>query len=161
MKATTVGTAGGGAFVQVEGLASLMRHFKNVDPRLKRAFQKALKESVSPVLEKARANASSISLNGTYAGSLSIASRKGGSMYVLKSTDPAAGVKEFARQGATYRPKPTDKRRNARSMASFPVGVPRRANAPRAMIPAVDDSTEEIVERIDAALADVMDQAGG
>lgn len=159
MKASAISTGSGG-FIQVKGLESLVRYLKTADPQLKKAMQKGLKDAVSPVFEKARANASRIALNGTYAGSLSVASRKGGAAYVLKSTDPAAGVKEFARPGATYRPKSTDKRRNARGMASFPVGVPRRAGAPRAMIPAVDDSTDEVIDRIDAALAAVLDKAG-
>lgn len=150
-------SGGNRSFVQIEGLESLMRFLKDADPQLKKATQKGLKEAMGPVLTRARANASSIAANGTFSASLSIASRKNGSSYVLKSTDPAAGVKEFARPGATYRPKPYDKRRNARGMRSFPVGVPRRANAPRVMVRAVDDSTDEILERIDSALAAVFD----
>lgn len=159
MRTSTIST-GNRSFVQVDGLESLMRFLKSADPKLKRAMQKGLKDAASPVLAKARANASSIALDGTYAASLSIASRKGGAMYILKSTDPAAGVKEYAKPGATYRPKPDDKRRNARGMSSFPVGVPRRANAPRAMVPAVEGSTEEVKGRIDAALAEVFDRIG-
>lgn len=146
------------SFIYIDGLEELIIFLKSADPKLKRGVQKSLKEAMTPVLTKARANASAIADDGTYSSSLGIASRKGGMSYVLKSTDPAAGVKEFARRGATYRPKPSDKRQNARKMRSYPVGVPRRANAPRVMVRAVEDSTEEILDRVDSALAQVLEE---
>ena len=145
------------SFVYVDGLEELMTFLKSADPKLKRGVQKSLKEAMSPVLINGRANASAIADDGTFASSLRIASRMNGMTYSLKSTDPAAGVKEFAHLGATYRPKPIDKRRNARKMRSFPVGVPRRANAPRVMVRAVEDSTQEVLNRVDAALERVLE----
>ncbi len=159
MKGEVVGIGRGAqSYIFIDGLEELITFLKSADPKLKRGVQKSLKEAMSPVLTKARANASAIADDGTYSSSLSVASRRGGMSYVLKSTDPAAGVKEFARRGATYRPKSTDKRRNARKMRSFPVGVPRRANAPRVMVRAVEDSTDEILNRIDSALEQVLEE---
>lgn len=146
--------------VSIEGLDSLMRFLKTADPELRKAIQQGLKEAAQPVLTRARANAQRIADDGTYANSLSIRSRANGNV-VLRSNDEAAGVKEFARRGATYKPKPTDKRRNARKMASFPVGVPRRANQPRVMVPAVNDSVDEVKSRIDAKLEQVLRRADG
>lgn len=146
--------------VSIEGLDSLMRFLKDADPELRKALQQGLKEAAQPVLTRARANAQRIADDGTYANSLSIRARANGNV-VLRSNDVAAGVKEFARLGATYKPKPTDKRRNARKMASFPVGVPRRANPPRVMVPAVNDSVEEVKSRIDAKLEQVLRRADG
>lgn len=158
MNITTI-NGGSNQYVHIEGLESLMRFLRNADPKLKKAMQKGLKEAVSPVLERARSKAWSIADDGTYASSLSIASRKNGVEYVLKSTDVAAGVKEFARPGARYKPKSTDRRRNARNMSSFPVGVPHRANKPRAMVPAVEESQQEVIDRISVFLERALEEA--
>lgn len=146
--------------VHIDGLDSLMRFLKDADPQLRKALQDGLKEAAQPVLTRARANAQSIADDGTYQRSLSIRARANGGV-VLRSNDEAAGVKEFARRGATYKPKSSDKRRNARKMKSFPVGVPRRANPPRVMVSAVNDSVEEVKTRIDAKLEEVLRRADG
>lgn len=146
--------------VSIDGLDSLMRFLKDSDPQMRKALQKGLKDAAQPVLTRARANAQRIADDGTYAGSLSIRSRSNGNV-VLRSNDEAAGVKEFAHRGATYKPKSSDKRRNARKMRSFPVGVPKRANQPRVMVPAVNDSIDEVKTRIDAQLEMVLRRADG
>lgn len=146
--------------VSIDGLDTLMRFLKDSDPQMRKALQKGLKDAAQPVLTRARANAQRIADDGTYANSLSIRSRSNGNV-VLRSNDEAAGVKEFAHRGATYKPKSTDKRRNARKMRSFPVGVPKRANQPRVMVPAVNDSIDEVKTRIDAQLETVLRRADG
>lgn len=146
--------------VHMPGLSTLMRFLKDADPQMRKALQQGLKDAAQPVLTRARANARKIADDGTYANSLSIRSGSTGSV-VLRSNDVAAGVKEFAHRGATYVPQPTDKRRNARKMRSFPVGVPRRANHPRVMVPAVNDSITEVRDRIDARLEEVLGRANG
>jgi len=137
-----------GYTVEVKGLDDLINWLKTADPKMLRAMKKGLKESTQPVLKKARANADAIRDAGTYRDSLSIASRKSGAEYILKTDDPAAGVKEFAHLGAYYR---TGKYANRRK-----VGVPRRANPPRVMVPAVQDSADEVRRRIDECLAEVL-----
>lgn len=141
--------------VHVEGLSDWMKYLKTTDTGLRRILQTGLKEAAQPALTRARANAQKIADDGTFAKSLSIRTRVTGAV-VLASNDVAAGVKEFAHKGATYRPKPSDKRRNARKMSSFPVGVPKRANQPRVMVPAVNDSIEEIKDRIEVKIQEVL-----
>lgn len=149
---------GGHYKVHIDGLASLMRGLKRAEPAMNKALKKALKEASAPVLKRARANARAIADDGTLEGSLSIASRKGGAMYVLKSTDEAAPVKEFAAPGAIAT---RSYKRTPRSLSMVDkgsrVGVPRRANAPRVMIPAVSDSAEEVKSRIDEAIEDTLE----
>ena len=159
MKTTIVAGKNGSLTVDVEGLDVLMRFLKDSDPLMRKAVQDGLKEAAQPVLTRARANAMKIADDGTYAGSLSIRARANGSLVLRSSGDEAAGVKEYARKGARYRPKSTDKRRNARKMRSFPVGVPHRANPPCVMIPAVEDSAEEVKNRIDAKLEETLRRA--
>lgn len=163
MKSEVLVTRSGGNYsytVSVDGLDTLMRFLKESDPKMRKALQQGLKEAAQPVLVKARANARKIADDGTYEQSLSIRSGSSGNIW-LRSGDVAAGVKEFAKRGATYAPKSTDKRRNARKMRSFPVGVPKRANPPRVMVPAVNDSAEEVKSRIDAKLEEVLRGANG
>lgn len=144
--------------VRVKGLEVLLRGLAQANPKLQKALKKALKEAASPVLDRARANARRISDDGTYESSLSIASRKNGAMYVLKTDDPAAPVKEFAHIGAkTISSKGTDLA-NKRLRMKSGVGVPRRAYAPRVMVPAINDSAEEVKDRIDEAMAKVMEK---
>ena len=156
-----------GYTVQVEGLDSLLRWMKESDPKMQKALRKGLKESMEPVLQKARANGRYIQDDGTYAESLSIASRASGAQYVLKSTDVAAGVKEFAKPGATrlvgkgarsstQRARKYAGQSLAPGLRAVRVGVPHRANKPRVMIPAVEGSAQEVEDRIDKCLADVL-----
>ena len=146
-----------GYTVRIDGLDSLLRWMKEANPKLQKAFKKGLKEAMNPVLEKARANAKRIQDDGTYAESLAVASRKSGAQYVLKSTDPNAGVKEFAHQGAVMVRSRTNTERSKRMVAAHArVGVPHRANQPRVMVPAVADSAKEVQNRIEERLAEVL-----
>lgn len=146
--------------IHIEGLKELIAWLKESDAHMLRGLKKGLKEAAQPVLQKARANASKIADDGTYASSLSISSRQSGASILLRSTDEQAGVKEFAKVGSTYRVKPSDKRRNARRMHYFPVGASRRANPPRVMVPAVNDSVDEVKDRITQELERVLQEAG-
>jgi len=158
------------SFGEVKGLDELVNWIRHVDPKLERAMKKGLKDATKPVLQKARANAHFIADDGTYANSLSLGTRKGGTEYVMKSTDVAAGVKEFAKPGALRlvgkSSRSSTQRARARAgLALGPgtravrVGVPRRANPPRVMVPALDDSADEVKRRIDEQLAKVLDEA--
>lgn len=159
-----------GYTVQVEGLDSLMRWAKDANPNLQKAARRGLKEAMKPVLEHARAWARYIQDDGTYAESLSIGSRANGAQYVLKSTDVAAGVKEFAKPGAVRlvgkgARSSTQRARLRAGLAIGPglrtvrVGVPHRANPPRVMIHAVEQGQGEIVDRIDECLEKVLKEA--
>jgi hypothetical protein len=146
-----------GYTVRVDGLDSLMRWLKDSNPKMHKALRQGLKEAASPVLRAARANARRIQDDGTYAGSLSIASRKNGAQYVLKSTDPNAGVKEFAREGAVMVKSRAGTERSQRMVAEHArVGVPHRANAPRVMVPAIADSADDVRNRIEERIAEAL-----
>lgn len=166
-------------FVEVKGLDDLIKRLHDLNPKLEKALKKGLKESAQPVLQTARAKAQAIAYSGklrpyqiAYKDSLSIASRQGGSLYVLKSTDPAAGVKEYAHVGATRlvgkssRSSIQRKRKRARNkmgltidapgLREVRVGVPRRANPPRVMIPAIQGNEWLVRSNIEVAMAKVL-----
>lgn len=148
--------------IRIDGLDRLMRFLKTANPELQRAMKRGLKEAVSnPILPDAQRRANAIADDGTYAASLSVSSRANGSTLVLKSTDEAAGVKEFAHIGAKYIVKSGDKRANARKMGVFPAGVPRRAYAPRVMVPAVNENIDAVKARIDRELEKVLGRVDG
>lgn len=147
--------------IRIDGLSTLMAFLKTADPELQKGIRDGLKEAVQPVLSRARGKASSIADDGTYAASLSVGSRANGSSWVLKSSDETAGVKEFARLGAKTVSAKGTPRANARLLKHSGVGVPRRAHAPRAMVPAVNESVDDVKNRIDAHLAKVLERANG
>ena len=148
--------------VRIKDLDALLAWLKQVNPEINKKIRKGLKGAAQEiVLPEARRRAGAIRRTGKFAASLSIASRRAGASYVLKSTDEAAGVKEFAHLGARYSVRANDKRRNARKMGSFPVGVPRRANPPRAMVPAVNDNVERILSRVDSVIEEAMSSYRG
>ena len=146
--------------VQIKGLSSLLKWLKDSDPKMRKGMRDGLRDAARPVLAKARANARAIADDGTMAGSLTITSRQGGAQWLLASSDEAAPVKEFARIGAVTISSKGTPRANARLREHSGVGVPRRANQPRVMIPAVNDSAESVRDTIDEALEKVLEGAG-
>lgn len=148
--------------VHIKGLKSLLDWLKTADPKLEKAMKKSLKESGTPVLQKARANASSLADNGTYSDSLSLGTKSGKGTFqvVLKSSDEAAGVKEFAGKGARTVTSKGTPLADARLRKHSRVGVPRRANVPRAMVPAVNDSADEVQKRMESAIEAILKEAG-
>ena len=166
-------------FIEIEGLDSLMNRLHVMNPKLEKALKKGLKEAAGPVLDSAKDKARHIAYRGrklkdkdkiSYMDSLSLAPRNSGLVYVLKSTDPAAGVKEYAHEGATRLVGPssrssTQKKRKRMGLPLGPglrevkVGVPHRANPPRVMIPAVEGSADEARERIEAHVAKIIEEA--
>ena len=149
-----------GYTVEIRGLDNLLNWLRHANPKLEKALKKALKDATKPVLQRARANAKRIQDDATYAESLSIATRKGGAQYVLKSTDPNAPVKEFAHEGAVMVKSRTNTDRSREMVRRHArVGVPHRANAPRVMVPAVEDSADEVRERIEKCMAEVLKEA--
>lgn len=148
--------------IRIDGLDRLMKFLKTANPELQKAAKRDLKEAVSnPILPDAKRRAGSIADDGTFAASLSVASRANGASWVLKSDDPAAPVKEFARIGAKTISSKGTKRANARYRKRSGVGVPRRAFAPRAMVPAVNENVDEVKSRIDRELEKIMERANG
>jgi len=176
--------------VEIKGLDNTLNWLSHADGDLEKALKEGLKEAAAPVLRRARANAHYIQDDGTYAASLSLSSRRNGALYVIKSNDPAAGVKEFAHEGATRLVGPGAKSstQRARKRAGLPlgtssrrskivrerekaglepgyemrvvkVGVPHRANPPRVMLKALDESRNEVAAMMEKRIADVLKEA--
>lgn len=149
----------GSFYIDVKGLKDLVDWAKKADPEFKKAMNKGLKAAAQPVLQRAKSKATAIQDDGTYKNSLTISQRKNGSQYLLRSTDPAAPVKEYARPGAKTRTSKGTKLADSRLRMRSGVGVPHRANAPRVMVPAVNESADEVMARMENAIADVLKEA--
>lgn len=139
--------------VKVEGLNDLMRNLKLTNANGERIVKAAIKESGSMVLATARAKASAISSSGAFQSTLSI--KDAGKGIKLSSTDEAAGVIEFAKRGAKTRTSKGTARANARLAAHSGVGVPRGMQ-PRSMVPAVNENTLAIQNKVAFALERAM-----
>lgn len=148
--------------IRIDGLDRLMKFLSTANPDLQKAIKRGLKEAAShPILPDAQRRANAIADDGTFASSLSVSSRANGASWVLKSDDPAAPVKEFAHLGAKTISSKGTKRANARLRKRSGVGVPRRAFAPRVMVPAVNENIDEVKSRIDRELEKVLERANG
>lgn len=143
----------GNFVVQMEGLDVLMRAFAQSDKAAQQGIKSGLERAGRPVLSQARANARRIADDGTFAAKMSIRFRANASRMVLYNNDPAAGVKEFAKRGARTITSKGTPRADARLRMRSGVGVPRRAGAPRAMIPAVNSNVETTSALIDAEVS--------
>ncbi|MDO4290268.1 MAG: hypothetical protein Q4C41_03445 [Eggerthellaceae bacterium] len=139
--------------VQVEGLTELMRNLKLANADGEKIVKEAIQESGSMVLASARAKASAFSASGAFKSTLSI--KDAGKGIKLSSTDEAAGVIEFAKHGAITRTSKGTARANARLAAHSGVGVPR-GTQPRSMVPAVNENTLAIQNKVAYALERAM-----
>lgn len=139
--------------VQVEGLTELLRNLQRTNENGANIVKKAIEESGSKVLATARAKASAFSTSGAFRETLSI--KKAGQGIKLSSNDAAAGVIEFAKRGARTRTSKGTARANARLAARSGVGVPR-GTQPRSMVPAVNENSLAIQNKIAYALERAM-----
>lgn len=142
--------------IQIDGLSTLMEFLGKANPDFRNAVKQGLREAASPILSRAHGKAMSIADDGTYSASLSIKTRANGNL-VLQSTDPAAAVKEFAHAGAKTITSKGTPRANARLRNRSGVGVPRRADAPRVMVPSINESVPEVKSRIERYLERVLE----
>ena len=140
---------GGLVSVQVEGLNELMDALRAANSDGERIVKDAIRESGSLVLATAQSRASAFAASGAFRGTLSIKQVRNG--IKLSSNDAAAGVIEFANRGARTRTSKGTPLANARLAKRSGVGVPRTAN-PRSMIPAINENTLTIQNKVAAAL---------
>ncbi len=154
----TVSTSQSGSYytqrVEVQNIDTLLRWFSKVDPELEAAVKDGLKEAAEPVLTAARAHARAIASDGTFANSLSLRVYKRG-VVKLKSTDVAAGVKEFAKRGAKTRTSKGTPLANARLAKKSGVGVPA-GDPPRAMCKAINENINAVANNIEDRLDRVL-----
>ena len=144
-------------YINIEGLDSVMRYLDSVDQELAKMFREELRDAAQPVLDAARANARVFARSGDFANSMSLRSYKNGSVR-LKSSDPAAGVIEFAKRGAVTLTSKGTPRANARLAKKSGVGVPHGANPPRAMYKAINEKSDEVKRQMDERIERVLNR---
>lgn len=112
-------------------------------------MKRAIREVAAPTLERARGYARSLgsSPTGGYARSLSLRTRRDGVAFV--STDPGGGVIEFANPGAVVLSGPRAGRR---------AGVPHGSQPPRALLRAILEDEETMIQGLNDAVARHCDE---
>lgn len=138
--------------VRVDNLEQTIAALREVDAGMAKALVREIREIAKPTLAKARGYASGLGSNptGSYARSMSLRSRATGVQ--LASSDPGAGVIEFANPGAVILAGPRRGRRAPVPNGSFP---------PRALLRAVLDDEDSIVRRLDEAVSRYIDGTVG
>lgn len=135
--------------VEVINLEETIEVLHDVDAGMASMLKSEIKELAKPTLAKAKSYAGGLgaSPTGAYASSLSLSTRANG--VVLKSTDPGGGVIEFANVGATILTGPRRGRR---------AGVPLGSTPPRALLRAVLDDEETLIEDLNEAVGRYVDE---
>lgn len=137
--------------VEIRGLAETLDALGRLDPLLKERVNDRIREVARPTLAKAKGYASGLGTlpTGHYAASLSLRKRKSG--VVFASSDPGAGVIEFANPGAVILTGPLRGRR---------AGVPHGSHPPRALLRAILEDEEQILQSINEAVQEACDTVG-
>ncbi len=136
--------------VQVINLEETIKALRSVDKGAASALLSEIRRLAKPTLAKAKGYAGSIGMSnsGAYAGSLSLKTRGSGVAWI--STDPAAGVKEFANPGALILTGPRAGKR---------AGVPLGSRPPRALMKAVLEDQDKLIRDLDRAVSSYVDGA--
>lgn len=131
--------------IKVRNTTVVIEALNEVDKTLSKEVKSRIREIAKPTLSKARAFACGLgtSPTGSYAGSLHIKTHARG--VKLASSDPGAGVIEFANPGALIL---EGERRGRRA------GVPHGSTPPRALLKAVLEDEDYIVREV----SDVVDE---
>lgn len=132
--------------LKVEGLTEALRAIKDIDRSIANEIKAGFREDIRPLFNAYRAYASALGGSGAYASSTSMKSIAKGVR--IQSSDPAAGVIEFANRGAVYLSGPRAGRR---------IGVPH-VGKPRALMRAVDEHEPQIVRSAEARVAQVIER---
>lgn len=134
--------------IEVRGLDETIRQLNELDRRLGSELKGEIREIAQPTLSKAKGFAGGVGSfpTGTYAASLSLKTYANGVKFV--SSDPGAGVIEFANPGALIL---TGVRAGRRA------GVPVGSAPPRALLRAILDDEEHIVEKVNEKVVEYCD----
>lgn len=120
---------------------------------INRKGRMALLEAAQPMLPAAKAGASAIADTGAFSRSIRLIATA--TSLSLRSSDPGAGVMEYAHPGAVARRGP-----NKGKPVGVPAGVPSRA-----LWPAVDrlwpEVEQHVVDAIDSYIQDYIDYGTG
>lgn len=138
--------------IEVQNLDETIEALNLVDKSMAKALKKKIKEICQPTLQKAKGYAGGLGGHptGSYAASLSLRTRANG--VVFQSTDGGGGVIEFANPGALIL---TGERAGRRA------GVPHGSRPPRALLKAILEDEEHIVESVNSEVVKVSGRIGG
>lgn len=133
--------------IEVQGLDEAVKALREVDNKAANELCKRVRDVVKPTLAKAKGYAHVGSFStGAYASSLALRTTRTGAKFV--STDPGGGVIEFANPGALIL---TGVRAGRRA------GVPHGSRPPRALLKAILEDEESIVEGVNREVVDMCD----
>lgn len=133
--------------IEVQGLDEAVAALREVDRKAASQLTKRVRDVIKPTLAKAKgyAHVGSNSTGG-YASSLALRTTQTGAKFV--STDPGGGVIEFANPGALIL---TGQRAGRRA------GVPHGSKPPRALLRAILEDEEQIVEHVNREVISMCD----
>lgn len=133
--------------IEVQNLDETIAALNEVDREAAARLKSRIRTVVRPTLSKARGYAHVGSTpTGSYASSLALSTYRNGVKFV--STDQGAGVIEFAHMGAAILSGPRAGRR---------APVPHTGQPPRALLRAVLEDEEAIVEDVNREVVEMCD----
>ena len=133
--------------IEVQNLDETIAALNEVDREAAARLKSRIRTVVRPTLSKERGYAHVGSTpTGSYASSLALSTYRNGVKFV--STDPGAGVIEFAHMGAAILSGPRAGRR---------APVPHTGQPPRALLRAVLEDEEAIVEDVNREVVEMCD----
>lgn len=135
----------GGGLVRLLGYPELMRTLALFDERAPKVVRDSLRQAGRKVKSDAQAQASSWARTGAFRASIGISNTQRG--LKIRSTDPAAGVLEYAHAGAT-------------TLSGRRVGTPKGAPN-KAITLAVERNEQYVLGELDRALAEVLEMVRG
>ena len=124
--------------IEIQNLDETIAALNLVDKKMAKRLKRRIVEITKPTLSK-----------GAFANSLSLRQRQNGVVFI--SSDPGGGVIEFANPGAIIL---TGKRAGRRA------GVPHTGDTPRALLKAILEDEENIIEQVNDEVAQVADLVG-
>jgi hypothetical protein len=134
--------------IEVQGLDETIATLMELDRKLASELKREIKTIAQPTLSKAKGYAGGVGSfpTGHYAASLSLRTYANGVKFV--SSDPGGGVIEFANPGALIL---TGKRAGRRA------GVPVGSFPPRALLKAILEDEEHIIEKVNEKVVEYCD----
>lgn len=136
--------------IEIQNLDETIAALNLVDKKMAKRLKQHIVEITKPTLSKAKGYAHvGSNPTGAFANSLSLRQRQNGVVFI--SSDPGGGVIEFANPGAIIL---TGKRAGRRA------GVPHTGDTPRALLKAILEDEENIIEQVNDEVAQVADLVG-
>ena len=138
-----------GFTVEVINVEKTIHALWELDRGMASMLKREIKQIAQPTLAKAKGFANGLGSNptGAYANSLALRTRHNG--VVFQSTDPGGGVIEFANIGAVILEGERAGRR---------APVPHTGTPPRALLKAILEDEETMVQELNDAVADYTDE---